>query len=130
MLNQMVTKNLHIETAIGYQKGELTLGAYKQKMSMREWSIMPRYQFSSLLNLGIGVVRQMAAQFEATNGTELQFPNSTQWLVSTRTPGLDEDHYVEVAISSQQWQRSNLVGNWIARGQSDNKVNLSYSGHF
>lgn len=130
LLNQLVSKNLHIETAIGYEKGELTLGAYKQKVSMHEWSFIPRYQINSLLNLGFGVVRQMAVQFESANGADGQFPNSTQWLLSSRTPGLEEDHYLEVAISSQQWQRTKIAGNWLERGQADKKVNVSYTGYF
>lgn len=130
LLNQRVSNNWHIETAIGYEKGELTLGAYKQKVSMREWSVIPRYQINSLLNVGFGVVRQMAVQFETASSADRQFPNSTRWLLSSRTPGLEEDHYLEVTLSRQQWQRTNIAGNWLGRGQGDKKVNVSYTGYF
>ncbi|MFT6897489.1 MAG: hypothetical protein ACJA13_001896 [Paraglaciecola sp.] len=130
LLNQRVSKNWHIETALGYEKGELTLGAYKQKVSMREWSFIPRYQLNSLFNVGFGVVRQTAVQFETANNAYLPFPKSTQWLLSSRTPGLEENHYLDVTLSSQQWQRTNVAGNWLERGQGDKKVNISYTGYF
>jgi hypothetical protein len=51
-------------------------------------------------------------------------------LVSTRFKSLSDKHYVEVAVSSQQWQASSETGNWFARGLADNKLNVSYRAVF
>lgn len=129
-LDQVLSKKLHVESVIGYEKGELTWGAHKQKISMREWSIVPRYQFNRLFDIGFGVVRSMAAQFETTDGADLQLPKSIQWLLSSRTAGLDDNHFFEVTISSQQWQSTNPNGNWLERGYVDKKLILAYTGQF
>jgi hypothetical protein len=129
-LNQRVNENWHIETAIGYKKGELTLGAHKQKVSMGEWSVIPRYQINSLLNIGFGVVHQMAGQFAIANGANRLLPGSTQWLLSLRTPGLLKGHYLDVVFFSQQWQRINITGNWLRRGQGDKRMYIRYSVNF
>ncbi|MFQ3199045.1 MAG: hypothetical protein ACI81A_002774 [Paraglaciecola sp.] len=130
LLNQRVSKNWHIETALVYEKSQLTLGAHKQKVSIGEWSLIPRYQLNSRLNIGFGVVRQMAVQFETANNADMQLPKSTRWVVSSRTPGLKKDHYLDVTLSSRQWQRTNITGNGFERGQGDKKVSISYTGNF
>lgn len=129
-LTQNINSNLYLETSVGYAYGKLNWGAHSQKVSVKEWSIVPRYQLNEKIDVGFGMVAQSAPEFKTSHGAQIDLPKNSTWLVSTRFKSLSDKHYVEVAVSSQQWQASSETGNWFARGLADNKLNVSYRAVF
>ena len=129
-LSQPLSEHFMLDSAIGYAKGKLQWGVFSQKVSMYEWSLVPRYQLSERVSFGVGFVSQSEVSFRTTQGIAFDLPRNTEWLAVSRFQGLAEDHYWELKISSQKWQASADSGTWFERGEADNKINLSYSGYF
>ena len=129
-LTQNINSHLYVESSIGYAYGKLSLGAHTQKVSVKEWSIVPRYQLSEKLDVGFGMVVQSAPEFKTSKGAQIDLPKNSTWLFTTRFKSLSDKHYFEVALSSQQWQATSETGNWFARGLADNKLNFSYRAIF
>ncbi|MFT4937145.1 MAG: hypothetical protein ACI88A_000159 [Paraglaciecola sp.] len=130
LLTQNINSHLYLETSVGYAYGKLSWGAHSQKVSVKEWSLVPRYQLSEKLDVGLGMIVQSAPEFKTSQDTQLDLPKNSTWILSTRFKSLSDQHYFEVAVSSQQWEASSATGNWFARGLADNKLNVSYRAIF
>lgn len=129
-LSQPLSQDFSLDTTIGYSKGKLQWGVFSQKVSMYEWSLVPRYQVSERISFGVGFVSQSEVSFKTTQGLTFDLPRNTEWLAASRIQGLAENHYWELKVSSQKWQASAASGTWFERGEADNKINLLYSGYF
>jgi hypothetical protein len=130
MLSQSLSNSFKIETTMGYTKGQLTLGGYEQKITMAQWSIIPRFQFSEELSLGGGVIFQSVADFSGVQGEQFTLPKSHALTFNARIEGLGDKHSVELALTSKSWQATNAGGNWFERGERDTALTLSYQGYF
>jgi hypothetical protein len=130
MLTQNINSHLYLETSVGYAYGKLSWGAHSQKVSVKEWSLVPRYQLSEKMDVGLGMIVQSAPEFKTSQGAQIDLPKNATWLFSTRFKSSSDKHYLEVAMSSQQWQATSETGNWFARGRADNKLNVSYRAFF
>ncbi|WP_293750134.1 hypothetical protein [uncultured Paraglaciecola sp.] len=128
--NQPLTENFVLEMGVGYAKGAHSWGVFKQKISVKEFSIIPRYQFSHDLSIGFGVIAQSQTEFKTSQGIEFNLPRNTEWLVNTRTDGFANNHYWEWTASSQKWGASNDFGGLFENGATNNKIGLSYNGYF
>jgi hypothetical protein len=130
LLTQYFQKDFSVETSLGYASGKLNWEAYNQKISVKEWSLVPRYQLNKRVNLGLGIVMQSAQQFKTSQGVDLQLPKNMTWLLSSRIQGQSEQHYMEVSITSQKWQSDNPSGTWFEQGRAENKLNIGYPAFF
>jgi len=130
LLTQALTRNLFIESSLSYASGKLNWGVYQQKVSARQWSFVPRYQFSEKVNVGFGIKVQAAPEFKTSQGVDIDLPKNKTFLASTRVKGFAEKHYIEITISSRQWVATNINGTWFEKGASDNKLNISYQAYF
>lgn len=129
-LTQYFKNDFFIETSLGYASGKLNWGAYNQKISVKEWSLVPRYQLSERVNFGFGIVMQTAPEFKTSQGVDLELPKNMTWVLSSRIQGLTKQHYMELSVTSQRWQSSNASGTWFEQGRADNKLNISYQAFF
>ncbi len=129
-LIQPLSENLTVESAISYAKGRLSWGVFSQKISLHEFSFVPRYQLSHQLSLGFGVINQTAIEFTSTVGSEYDLSSNTEWLISARTAGFAQRHTLELTLSQQRWQATQASGNWYQTGAANSKINLSYTGYF
>lgn len=129
-LNQSLTENFVLEMGLGYAKGAHTWGVFKQKISVKEFSFIPRYQVSHDISIGFGVIAQSQTEFKTSQGFEFNLPKNTEWLVNTRTEGFTNNHYWEWTASSQKWRASNDLGGIFEDGTTNNKIGLSYNGYF
>jgi hypothetical protein len=129
-LSQPLTENIVLEMGLGYAKGRHSWGVFNQKISVKEFSFIPRYQFSHDLSIGFGVITQSKTEFKTSQGFEFNLPKNTEWLVNTRTDGFATNHYWEWSASSQKWSASNDLGGFFENGATNNKIGLSYNGYF
>jgi hypothetical protein len=129
-LNQPLTKNIVLEMGLGYDKGAHSWGVFNQKISVKEFFFIPRYQFSHDVSIGFGVIAQSQTEFKTSQGFEFNLPRNFEWLVNTRTDGFANNHYWEWTVSSQQWSASNDLGGLFENGATNNKIGLSYNGYF
>ena len=130
LLTHYFKHDFFVESRLGYASGKLSWGAYNQKVSVKEWSMVPRYQLSEKVNLGLGLVMQLAPEFKNSQGLALQLPKNMTWLLSSRVQGLAKDHYMELSLTSQKWQSTNTSGSWFEQGRADNKLNIAYQAFF
>jgi hypothetical protein len=105
-------------------------GVYNQKISVKEFSFIPRYQFSHDVSIGFGVIAQSQTEFRTSQGVELNVSKNTEWFLNTRTDGFAHDHYWEWSASSQKWRTSNKFDGVFKNGATNNKIRLSYIGYF
>lgn len=129
-INQPLTENIVLEMGLGYAKGRHSWGAYNQKISVKEFIFIPRYQVSHDVSIGFGVVTQSQTEFKTSQGFEFNLPKNTEWLVNTRIDGFANNHYWEWSASSQKWSASIDLGGLFENGSTNNKVGLSYKGYF
>jgi hypothetical protein len=129
-LNQPLTENIMLEMGLGYAKGTHSWGVFNQKISVKEFSFIPRYQLGDNISIGFGVIAQSQTEFKTNQGVEFNLPKNTEWLVNTRTDGFAKNHYLEWSASSQKWSASNDLGGLFKNGATDNKVGLNYIGYF
>ncbi|MEP1448082.1 MAG: hypothetical protein ABJK37_18410 [Paraglaciecola sp.] len=128
--NQPLTESLTLEMAVGYAKGKHSWGVFSQKVSVKEFTFVPRYHVNERVSIGFGVIAQSQTEFKTSQGIELNLPKNTEWLFSTRTNGFANNHYLEWSISSQKWQASNDFGGLFENRTTNHKVVLSYNGYF
>jgi hypothetical protein len=129
-LNQPLTENILLEMGLGYAKGAHSWGMFNQKISIKEFSFIPRYQFSHDISIGFGVIAQSQTEFKTSQGFEFNLPKNTEWLLNTRMDGFANNHYWEWTASSQKWSASNDLGGLFENGATNNKIGLSYNGYF
>lgn len=130
MFSNSLSDSFKIETSMGYTKGQLSLGGYQQKLTMAQWSVIPRLQISEELSIGAGFIFQSVADFSGVQGEQFNLPKSRALTVVARIEGLADKHSVEFALTSKSWQASNALGNWFERGEQDTALTLSYQGYF
>jgi len=130
VLNQALTKNILLEMGLGYAKGAHSWGVFNQRISIKEFSFIPRYQFNHDISIGFGVIAQSQTEFKTSQGFEFNLPKNTEWLLNTRTNGFTTEHYWEWTASSQKWSPSNELGGLFENGATNNKIGLSYNGYF
>ena len=129
-LNQPLTEKIVLEMGLGYAKGSHSWGVFNQKVSVKEFSFIPRYQFSHDVSIGFGVIAQSQTEFTTSHGLEFNLPRNKEWLFNTRTNGFSNNHYWEWSASSQKWSASNDFGRLFENGATNNKIGLSYNGYF
>jgi hypothetical protein len=129
-LNQPLTENFVLEMGLGYAKGRHSWGVFSQKISVKEFSIIPRYQVSHDISIGFGMIAQSQTEFRTSQGLEFNLPKNTEWLVNTRTEGFANNHYWEWTASSQKWSAASDLGGLFENGLTNNKIGLSYNGYF
>jgi hypothetical protein len=130
LIHQPISKNIMLEMGLGYAKGRHSWGVFKQRVSVKQISVIPRYQINHYMSLGMGFVMQSETEFRTSQGIEFNLPQNTEWLVNSRTAGFIDSHYWEWTASSQKWQASNALGAIFENGLTNNKVGLSYNGYF
>ncbi|MBU3002176.1 hypothetical protein [Paraglaciecola arctica] len=128
--NQPLTDNITLEMAVGYAKGKHSWGVFSQKISVKEFTFVPRFHLTQNVSIGFGVIAQSQTEFKTSQGIELNLPKNTEWLFSTRTNGFAYNHYLEWSLSSQKWRASNDFGGLFENGTTNHKVVLSYNGYF
>jgi hypothetical protein len=128
--NQPLTENIILEMGLGYAKGKHSWGVFSQKISVKEFTIIPRYKLSHRVSIGFGLVAQSQTEFKTSQGIEFNLPKNTEWLVNTRTTGFASNHYWEWTASSQKWSASDDLGKLFENGATDNRIGLSYNGYF
>jgi hypothetical protein len=119
-----------LEMGLGYAKGVNFLGVFNQKVSVNEFTFIPRYQFSHDVNIGFGVIAQSQTEFKISQGFEFNLPKNTEWLVNTRADGFANNHYWEWSASRQKWSASSDFGGLFENGVTNNKIGFSYNGYF
>ena len=129
-LNQPLTENVVLEMGLGYAKGTHSWGVFNQKISVKEFSFIPRYQFNHVISIGLGVIAQSQTEFKTSQGFEFNLPKNTEWLVNMRTEGFASNNYWEWSVSSQKWSAANDLRDLFENGATNNKVGLSYRGYF
>jgi len=129
-LNQPLTKDIVLEMGLGYAKGAHSWGVFKQKISVKEFFFIPRYQFSQDVSIGLGIITQSQTEFKTSQGFEFNLPKNIEWLVNTRTDGFANNHYWEWTASSQKWNASSELGGLFENGMTNNKIGISYNGYF
>lgn len=127
---QPLSKNVVLEMGLGYAKGVHSWGSYNQKVSLKKFTFIPRYQVSQDISIGFGVKAQSQTEFKTSQGFEFNLPKNTEWLVNTRTYGFATKHYWEWTASSQKWSRSNDLNGIFESGATNNMIGLSYNGYF
>lgn len=130
VLNQPLTENFVLEMGLGYAKGRHSWGVFNQNISVKEFSLIPRYQVSHDISIGFGLIAQSQTEFKTTQGVEFNLPKNTEWLLNTRTDGFANNHYWEWTASSQKWSASDDFGGLFENGATNNKIGLSYNGYF
>ena len=130
VINQPLTNSTVLEMGLGYSKGQHSWGVFNQKISVKQFSFVPRYQLKHNMSVGMGVVIQSSSEFRSTQGLQFELPKNSEWLVNTRMQGLQSDHYWEVSIASQTWSGSQNVTTIFEKNVSNNKINLQYAGYF
>lgn len=115
---------------LGYAKGKHSWGVFSQKISVKEFTFIPRYQFSHSVSIGMGLVAQSQTEFKTSQGIEFNLPKNTQWLINTRINGFANNHYWEWSASSQKWSASDDLDGLFENGAIDNRIGLSYNGYF
>ena len=129
-LNQPITKNITLEMDLGYAKGAHSWGVFNQKVSVKEFFFIPRYQFSHDVSIGFGVIAQSQTEFKTSQGFEYNLPKNTEWLVNTRIDGFASNHYWQWTASSQKWSASDALGGLFKNGATSHNISLSYNGYF
>ncbi|GAA0853777.1 hypothetical protein [Aliiglaciecola litoralis] len=129
-LTQPLSKNFSLEGGVTYAKGQLNWGINNQKISLKRYSFLPRYQISQTISVSAGMVLQSAPEFKTSQGFELNLPKSKIYMFSSRFEGVRDEHQVEIALSSHKWDATNEFGTLFANGLVDNKLNVSYSAFF
>ena len=128
--NQPVTKNIMLEMGLGYAKGAHSWGMFNQKVSVKEFSFIPRYQFSHDVSIGFGVIAQSQTEFKTSQGFEFNLPKNKEWMVNTRIAGFTNNHYWEWTVSIKKWSASSELGGLFENGATSIKIGLSYNGYF
>ena len=129
-MNQPLSENLVLEMGLGYAKGAHSWGVFNQRISVKELSIIPRYQLNHNLSVGFGVVSQSQTEFKTSQGIEFNLPSNTSWLIKSRADGFATNHYWELTASSQKWNVSSDLGGIFENGARDSKIALNYTGYF
>ncbi|GAC20525.1 hypothetical protein [Paraglaciecola arctica] len=129
-LTQPLTENFVLEVGLGYAKGKHSWGVFSQKVSVKEFSFIPRYQVSHGFSIGFGLIAQSKTEFKTTQGVEFDLPKNTEWLLNARTDGFANEHYWEWTASSQKWSASDDFGGVFESGATNIKIALSYNGYF
>lgn len=129
-LTQALSQRFSIDSSVGYANGKLQWGVFSQKVSMYEWSVVPRFQFSERFSVGFGVITQSQVTLKSTQGLVLELPRNSEWLLSSRIHGTLPNHYWDLTLSSQKWQTTNTAGSWFERGVADQQIKLVYNGNF
>ena len=124
-LNQPINKNIMLEMGLGYAEDAHSWGAFNQKVSVKKFSFIPRYQFSHDVSIGFGVIAQSQTEFKTSQGFEFNLPENTEWLVNIRN-----NHYWQWAASRQKWSASHALGGLFEDGAASNNISLSYNGYF
>lgn len=129
-LVQPVSENFSIESGVSYAKGKLSWGIHSQRISLRQYSFLPRFKFNNKISLSAGVIIQSAPEFKTSQGMEFELPKSKKFLISSRFKGLRDDHEIDIELSSHRWEATGETNSWFDRGLADNKLNISYAAYF
>ena len=129
-LIQPVSDNFSIESGVSYAKGKLSWGITSQKISLKRYSFLPRYNLNNKISFSAGVVLQSAPEFKTSQGLEFALPKSKKFLISSRFKGIRNDHAIDIELSSHRWEATGETNSWFDRGLADNKFNVSYSAYF
>ncbi|MEP0355471.1 MAG: hypothetical protein ABJH06_19310 [Paraglaciecola sp.] len=129
-LNQAITKSTSLEMGLGYAKGRHSWGVFNQRVSVKELSIIPRYQVTHDVSFGAGVILQTSTEFITAEGVQFDFPKNSEWLLNARMEGMLSTHYWEVALASQTWDGEQTFSSVFDKKFTNNKVELQYKGYF
>lgn len=129
-LSQPIMDNFYIESGVSYAKGKLNWGIHQQEISLVRVSLVPRVDINEAISVGFGIVLQSAPEFRTNQGDEVDLPKSKSFLLNSRFNLASNKHYVEVQLSSDQWQQTATQGSWMERGQTDSKISLNYKAAF
>lgn len=130
LFNQPLSEKFVVELGLGYAKGRHSMGVFNQRISVKEFSLVPRYQLNHQVSIGFGMVAQSETEFRTTQGLEFNLPKNKEWMLNARKKGFARDHYWELAVSNQTWDATDEFGLLFDNGLTDNKLALSYSGFF
>lgn len=130
LLTQPFSENFSFEGGLTYAKGQLSWGINNQRISLKRYSLMPRYKVNHYMSLSAGMVLQSAPEFKSSQGVAFDLPKSRIYMVASRFKGVREDHHVDVELSSHRWDSTGELGSLFDNGFIDNKVNVSYSAYF
>ncbi|TRY31448.1 hypothetical protein [Aliiglaciecola sp. M165] len=129
-LTQPFTENFSFEGGLTYAKGQLSWGINNQKISLKRYSVMPRYEVNHYVSVSAGMVLQSAPEFKSSQGVQFELPESRIYMITSRFKGVREDHHVDLEFSSHRWESTGELGSLFDNGFIDNKVNVSYSAYF
>jgi hypothetical protein len=127
---QPMTENITLQAGVSYAKGQLNWGVNNQKISLQQYSVLPRYTVSDNVSVSGGVVLQSAPEFKTSQGVELILPRSKIYKLTTRFVDERQEHQLEVEVSSHHWNATGEFGSLFANGLVDNKVGVSYTALF
>ncbi|WJG09968.1 hypothetical protein [Aliiglaciecola sp. LCG003] len=129
-LTQPVTENFAIEGGLTYAKGQLNWGVSNQKISLKRYSLVPRYRLNYNMSIAAGLVLQSAPEFKTSQGLELALPTSKIFVLSTRFNDSKDKYQIEIELSSHRWDNNADTTNGLNSGVVNNKMNISYSAFF
>jgi hypothetical protein len=75
-LNQPLTEDIVLEMGLGYAKGAHSWGVFNQKISVKEFYFVPRYQLSHDISIGFGVIAQSQTEFRTSQGLSSTYPKT------------------------------------------------------
>ncbi|MFT2091769.1 hypothetical protein [Paraglaciecola sp. 2405UD69-4] len=129
-INRPITKSTSLEMGVGYAKGRHSWGVFNQRVSVKELSVIPRYQFTHDVSLGLGVILQTPTEFTTAQGVQFDLPKNSEWLLNARIDGVHDSHYWEVALASQTWDGNQYFSSTLDKKVTNNKLELQYKGYF
>jgi hypothetical protein len=138
-------KQQHIEVlAIQKIKGKVTLetelsmdrarssGIEGQRELDFSATVMPRYQASRLVSLGLGVKYEVAPILQLP-GTERQSLGAARaFVMSSRIKGFNDKQWLQIDVANYKRDSFNVAGNFASSvdGFSENTISLRYQGQF
>lgn len=130
LLSQPFTDKFSFEGGLTYAKGQLSWGINNQRISLKRYSVMPRYKVSHRMSISAGMVIQSAPEFKSSQGVALELPKSRIYMITSRFKGVRDDHHIDLELSSHRWESTGEQGSLFNSGLVDNKLNVSYSAFF
>lgn len=130
VINQSITENMVLEMRLDYAKGRHSWGAHNQKISVKEFIFIPRYQLSHDVSISFGVVTQPQTEFRNNQRFEFTLLKNPKWVINIVIDDFTHNHYLEWSASSQKWSTSIDLDGVFENGSTNNKIGLRYKGYF
>lgn len=126
VISKPFTDQFSIDMSLGYAKGHNNWGIFSQTVLVKEYQIVPRWQFDEFA-LGMGVKMQSAHQLRSSHGPDFNLPLQKEWAVEADIPTYFDNHNMRISLAHQQWQSDDIAFTDGEYNAENNAINIEYS---